>query len=331
MSAEAVSARRAQGARRRLQLRLDASSAFGLVLLGALLIVNIATSTSSFSPGNLPATLGLATPVILAAFAATPTLLVGNGGIDLSIGPLMGLVNVVIVHELIGGAGIGSAPAVIALALALGLLIGLVNGALVAYLRIQPIVATLGTYLVCSGLALCLQPTPGGSVPSWLASLAGAASIVTVAIVLVAWLAIRRLPFHVALMATAGDERAVFTSGIDTARIRLAAYALGGLIAGIGGLALSAVLGSADATVGPSYTLTGIAAAAFGGVSLAGGRGGIVRALVGALAIFLLQNFLTYLNVSAFLLQVAYGVVLVIAVALNGSADSIVARLRRTR
>lgn len=331
MSAEAVGVPRAPAARRRLSARLDASGAFGLALLVVLLAVNLATSASSFSPGNLPATLGLATPVILASFAATPTLLVGNGGIDLSIGPLMGLVNVVVVHELIGRAGIVSAPAVIAAALALGLLVGLINGALVAYLRIQPIVATLGTYLVCSGLALSLQPSPGGSVPAWLASLAGSASVVTVAAVLIAWLAIRRLPFYVSLMATAGDERAVFASGIDTARVRIAAYAIGGLIAGVGGLALSAVLGSADATVGPAYTLTGIAAAAFGGVSLAGGRGGILRALVGALAIFLLQNFLTYLNVSAFLLQVAYGAVLVIAVALNGGADSALARLRRTR
>jgi ribose transport system permease protein len=313
----------------RRRRRIDPTSIFGVTLLLALLIVNLATTSSSFSPSNLPETFGLATPTILAAFAVTPTLLVGNGGIDLSAGPLIGLVNVIVVHDVIGRAGISNPVVVVLVALAVGLTIGLVNGLLVAYVRIEPIVATLGTYLVCSGLSLSLMSSPGGAVPSWLGDLAAGASVVTVLVVLGAWGLFRRLPVYEQLMATAGDERAAFTSGIDTARIRIVAYALGGLIAGIGGLALAAALGSADPTVGPSYTLTGIAAAAFGGVSLAGGRGGILRALVGALAIFLLQNFLTYLNVSPFLLDVAYGAVLVIAVALNGQLDELLTRRRR--
>lgn len=315
--------------RRRRQLRIDPTSVSGVVVFVVLLAVNLATTPKSFSTGNLPATFGLATPTILAAFAVTPTLLVGNRGIDLSVGPLIGLVNVIVVHDVIGRAGISNPVVVVLAALAVGLAIGLVNGALVAYVRIEPIVATLGTYLVCSGLALSLLASPGGSVPHWLGDLAGSASVVTVLVVLLGWLVFTRLPVYGQLMATAGDERAAFTSGIDTARIRMCAYALGGLIAGVGGLALAAVLGSADPTVGPNYTLAGIAAAAFGGVSLAGGRGGILRALVGALAIFLLQNFLTYLNVSPFVLQVAYGAVLVTAVAVNGQASELLSRRRR--
>lgn len=313
----------------RRRLRPDPSSVFGVSLLVILLIVNLATTASSFSPSNLPETLGLATPMIIAAFAVTPTLLVGNGGIDLSVGPLMGLVNVLVVHNVIGVAGISDPVIVVAAALGAGLIVGLVNGLLVAYMRIEPIVATLGTYLVCSGLALSLLSTPGGSVPNWLGDLAAGASVVTVLVVLGGWWLFTRLPVYEQLMATAGDERAAFTSGIDTARIRVVAYALGGVIAGIGGLALAAALGSADPTVGPSYTLTGIAAAAFGGISLAGGHGGMRRALVGAVAIFLLQNVLTYLNVSPFLLEVAYGAVLVAAVALNGQARELLARRRK--
>jgi ribose transport system permease protein len=319
----------AGAAPRRRSIRIDPTSIFGVALLASLLIVNLATNANAFAPGNLAATFGLATPIILAAFAVTPTLLVGNGGIDLSIGPVMGLVDVIVVHEVIGKAAISNPVVVVLVALAVGLVVGLVNGFLVAYVRIEPIVATLGTYLICSGLALSLLSSPGGSVPNWLADLAAGASVVTVLVALGGWWLFTRLPLYGALMATAGDERAAFTSGIDTARIRVVAYALGGLLAGVGGLALAAVLGSADPTVGPNYTLTGIAAAAFGGVSLAGGRGGILRALVGALAIFLLQNVLTYLNVSPFLLDVAYGAVLVAAVALNGQAGEILARRRR--
>jgi len=237
---------------RRRRPTVDPTSVFGATLLLALLVVNLTTTPASFSPSNLPETFGLATPTILAAFAVTPTLLVGNGGIDLSVGPLIGLVNVVVVHEVIGRAGISDPVVVVLVALVVGLAIGFVNGVLVAYVRIEPIVATLGTYLVCSGLSLSLLSSPGGSLPGWLADLAASASVVTVLVVLGGWWLFTRLPVYAQLMATAGDERAAYTSGIDTARIRIVAYMMGGLIAGVGGLALTAALGSADPTVGPS-------------------------------------------------------------------------------
>jgi ribose transport system permease protein len=302
---------------------------FGAGFFVLVLVVNLATNASTFAPGNLGATIGLAAPIVLAALAVTPTLLVGNGGIDLSVGPLMGLVNVVVIYELIDQRGIDDPVACIVIALLLGLGVGVVNGVLVAYLRIQPIVATLGTYLICAGLTLALLSTPGGTSPGWLDSLSGTASVVPVLAVLALWGVFVRRPVYERLMATGGDERAAFTSGVDTSLVRVVAYGLGGLLAGVAGLSLSAVLGSADPTVGPSYTLTALAAAALGGVSLAGGRGGMLRALVGALTIFLLQNLLTYLHVSPFLLQVTYGVVLVVAVALNGQADALMRRFRR--
>lgn len=302
---------------------------FGAGFFILVLIINLATNASTFAPGNLGPTLGLATPIVLGALAVTPTLLVGNGGIDLSVGPVMGLVNVIVVYELIERAGISSPVVCILIALATGLAVGLVNGFLVAYVRIQPIVATLGTYLACSGITLSLLSTPGGTTPHWLTSLSSGASVIPVVAVLAVWWVFTRRPVYERLMATGGDERAAFTSGIDTSVVRVIAYALGGVFAAVAGLSLSAVLGSADPTVGANYTLTAIAAAALGGVSLAGGRGGMFRALVGALTIYLLQNLLTYLHVSPFLLEVTYGVVLVVAVAVNGQAESLVRRFRR--
>jgi ribose transport system permease protein len=326
---QALPASRAPRRRRLLRARgIDPSVLFGAGFFAALLVANLATNAGTFAPDNIGPTIGLAAPVVLAALAVTPTLLVGNGGIDLSVGPVMGLVNVLVVYELIGRAGVDGAVPGIAVALGAGLAAGLVNGVLVAYLRIQPIVATLGTYLIAAGLTLALLSTPGGTTPGWLDTLSGGASVIPILVVLAAWAVFVRRPVYERLMATGGDERAAFTSGIDTTRVRIVAYAIGGLIAGVAGIALSAVLGSADPTVGPSYTLTGIAAAALGGVSLAGGRGGMLRALVGALTIFLLQNLLTYLHTSPFLLQVAYGAVLVAAVAINGQADALLRRFR---
>jgi ribose transport system permease protein len=99
--------------------------------------------------------------------------------------------------------------------------------------------------------------------------------------------------------------------------VRVFAYTLGGLFAGAGGLLLSALLGSADPNVGPTFTLVAISGVALGGVSLAGGRGGFAAAALGAAVIFLLQSTLTYFNVSSFLLHTLYGVILVASVSLN--------------
>jgi ribose transport system permease protein len=101
--------------------------------------------------------------------------------------------------------------------------------------------------------------------------------------------------------------------------VRFIAYLLSGLIGAIGGLSLTGLIGSADPNVATSMTLLAISAVALGGVSLAGGAGGLAAAALGAVDIFLLQTALTYFNVSTFLLQMAYGTALTIAVALNSS------------
>lgn len=297
---------------------LQPSLQFGLALFVIILLVNLFTNGRTFAPANLPVQLGLAAPLLLIAMASTPSILVGNGGIDISLGPVMSLANAVVVQALITDRKIESPVVLVLAAVATGTLIGMLNGVVIAYLRIQPIVATLGSYLVCAGLTLVIAPTPGGSIPPWLASLAGTWSILPILAALVVWWGFRQLPFYGYLMATGGDERAVYSSGIDTAVVRVGAYTLGGLFAGIAGLSLSAVLGSVDPNVGPTYTMTGLAAVALGGVSLAGGVGGMGRALLGGGTLFLLLNVLTYLRVSPFLLQVAFGLVLVVAVAANG-------------
>ena len=303
------------------------SAALAVALLIVLLPLSIAFDPTRFEGSSLGVTLGLMAPLILGAIASTPAILSGGGGIDLSVGPLMGLVNALVVQEVILRWGVSSPTVIIPLALAVGIGSGLLNGALVAILRVQAIVATLGTYLVYNGLTLWLVPEPGGTVPSWLAALAGSYSWVPILACFAIWILVRSLPFYEQLMAMGGDRRAAYASGVRVIRVRIGAYVLAGLFAGIAGLSLTALLGSTDPSVGPTYTLTAIAAAALGGVSLGGGRGGIVGASIGAIDIFLIQNAFTYFNASSFALQVAYGIILVLAVALN----AIVARLLHTR
>jgi ribose transport system permease protein len=311
--------------------RVAATGGLAVALLAVLLPLNVIIDPKSFGPNSIGTTIGLMAPLIIAAMASTPAILSGGGGIDISVGPLMGLVNGLIVQEAITSWGVTGPELIVPLALGLGLAAGLLNGILAAVIRIQPIVATLGTYLVYTGLTLWVVPTPGGSIPGWIADLAGSWSIFPIAACLLAWWALTRLPFYEHLMGTGGNQRAAYASGVRVTQVRIAAYAIGGLFAGVGGIALTALLGSTDPTVGPTYTLTAIAAAALGGVSLAGGRGGVVGASLGAIDIFLVQNILTHFNASSFTLQVAYGAILVAAVMLNAAAGRLLIARRVQR
>lgn len=287
------------------------------ILFVVLLIINIALNPVRFAPSNWGLVLGLAAPLLLTSLAITVPFLAGRGSIDISVGPLVGLINVIVVQLVITQGGVSSPFIIVPVALALGVFAGVLNGLLAAIIRIQPIVATLGTYLIFGGLALTILPSPSGSVPAWLASLAGPWSILPVGTAILIWIIIKRLPFYETLMAVGSEDRAAYTAGINVPLVRFIAYVLAGLFAGLAALSLTALIGSGDPIIGPGYTLIAIAAVALGGVSLAGGVGGLTAAFLGAADIFLLQSMLTTFNVSTFVLQAVYGAVLVLAVCLN--------------
>ncbi|RVB19061.1 ABC transporter permease, partial [Mesorhizobium sp. M7A.F.Ca.CA.004.05.1.1] len=179
------------------------------------------------------------------------------------------------------------------------------------------IVATLGPYLLLAGVTLTILPAPIGPAPAWLKALSGPLSMLPLALMFIAWWLVRRTPYYDQLMAVGSDDRAAYTAGVDVTRVRFIAYVMTGILGGCAGLMLTALIGSADPNIGPTYTLIAIAAVALGGVSLAGGRGGVAGAAIGAIDIFLLQSVLTTFNVSTFVLQIAYGAILVLAVMLT--------------
>ncbi|CCV12025.1 ABC transporter permease [Mesorhizobium sp. STM 4661] len=299
---------------------------FAAVLLVVLLAVNLALNPARFQPGSWGALIGLAAPLIGAAIASTPVILAGRGGIDISVGPLMGFVNAVVIQVLFLGAGISSPLILVPAALLVGALVGAANGFLATIVRIQPIVATLGTYLILTGVTLTILPAPIGPAPAWLKALSGPLSMLPLAAMFIGWWLVRRTPYYDQLMAVGSDDRAAYTAGVDVTRVRFIAYVTTGLLSGCAGLMLTALIGSADPNIGPTYTLIAIAAVALGGVSLAGGRGGVAGAAIGAIDIFLLQSVLTTFNVSTFVLQIAYGAILVLAVMLTALQERLATR-----
>ena len=283
------------------------------ILFVVLFSINAFLNPGLLSPRSIGGTLGMISPLILSAAAVMVVFLTGRGGVDLSVGPLMALIDVIIVKKVIVEGGIGSPFAIIPIALGIGLVSGLLNGTLVNIVRIQPVVATLATYLIYSGLAIWIMPSPGGTVPEWLARISTSLSPLPVLLVAVLWFLFTKTLFYSQLMATGSDDRAAYTSGVDVVLVRMGAYVLTGIFAAVGALSLCSLIGSADARVGSNYTMTAIASATLGGVSLAGGKGTLWGAVIGALDIFLLQSILTYFNMSAFVLQIAYGVILLFA------------------
>ncbi|MGD8562187.1 MAG: ABC transporter permease [Desulfarculaceae bacterium] len=208
----------------------------------------------------------------------------------------------------------------------IGLAIGLINGILVAYLRLQSLACTLSTMIVCQGVALLILPAPGGDVAEFisyqLTDLIGGVLPVSAAIlvlVAVVWLYIRRTSFGIGLYAVGTDETAAYFSGIKVSRIRLGAFALAGLFYGIAGYMLSAQISSGDPRVSSSFLLYVFAAVAIGGTSLSGGRGGIMGSLAGAGILTIMQKMLFSLGVSDFYTNIFNGVIMVLAILLGNS------------
>ncbi|RUU21935.1 ABC transporter permease, partial [Mesorhizobium sp. M7A.T.Ca.TU.009.01.3.2] len=191
-------------------LSLGRNFGFAVVLLVVLLAVNLILSPGRFQPGSWGALVGLAAPLIGAAIASTPVILAGRGGIDISVGPLMGFINALAIQVFLG-AGISSPLVLVPAALLVGALVGAANGFLATIVRIQPIVATLGTYLILAGVTLTILPAPIGPAPAWLKALSGPLSMLPLALMFIAWWLVRRTPYYDQLMAVGSDDRAAYT------------------------------------------------------------------------------------------------------------------------
>jgi ribose transport system permease protein len=242
------------------------------------------------------------------------TLPVLTGGIDLSVGPMMTLANC-LASTLVSGTPVDLVLGILAVLVA-GALAGFVNGCIVVYGRIQPIITTLATGAVYVGISLFLRPTPGGKVdedlawvatnalvemdntwhwfpngaPGWFANGLGRLPVPILLILLVIfviWLPFRNSVTGRGCYAIGSSEGAAYMSGVRIGRSKLAAYTVGGLLAAIGGLYLALQTGSGNADIPQSgaYTLNSIAAVVVGGTSLFGGIGGAIGSLFGALVL----------------------------------------------
>jgi ribose transport system permease protein len=293
------------------------SFGFSLALVAVLMIVTLLTESGGF---GLTPQLADAAPGVIAALASAPAII--GGGFDLSISPLIFFTNAVYVVWL-APHGLGGVIA-IPILLGLGLASGIVTGATIVFLRVQPVVVTLAMYFALQGVDLLLAPNPVqlAHVP-WFGNLAGSVGpipggVITMGVPLLIWFALRAVPFRRLLFAVGSNDATAFSSGVNVSAVRIGSYALGGFMAAIGGIALTALVHSANASQATEFTLPAIAAVVLGGTSLAGGRGGLIGVLFGAFSIYLLQNLLATLQINSAWDSIVYGAILIVAVVIQG-------------
>lgn len=263
--------------------------------------------------------------VLLAIVAMAQTIPVLTAGIDLSVGMVFVLANCVASH-LVVGTPLQAAVGVVAV-LAIGALCGWINGAIIVYGRLQPIITTLATGTVYYGIALGLRPVPGGDVHAGLAdALTGALpggvpamAVVLLGVVLLVWVPYRRSAVGRAALAIGSSEGAAYMSGVNISRTKIVAYTLAGLLAAIGGLLLTFVTysGEASSTIGGVYTLNSIAAVVIGGTSLAGGAGSAIGSIFGALVLRTIGDLLFVFDFEPLWQPLFQGIILLTAVSLG--------------
>ena len=294
-----------------------------LAMLIALLIVeaNVAPNFTSFDVQSL-----VIAGMPLAFAAMAQAVVVISRGVDLSVGSVMALTNV-IAAKLMEHHGMDTAVLVSLLVLVIGMAIGTLTGLAIVTTNVPDIVVTLALSFVWAGVALIVLPTPGGGSPSDYQTLSSSSSIwqwtpngllVLAAAYVLVWVPLRSRRPGLAIYAVGSDRDAAYLSGVNVARTRVLAYTIGGLFAALGGLALTSTTSIGSPLSGNFYTLTSVAAVVIGGVSLAGGKGGLVGPLLAAFILSAAVTVLVFIGIDANYGQVIQGALIVAMVMLGG-------------
>ena len=287
-----------------------------VVALVVLVVVFGVASPTFLSFGNIQAVLVAA--AILVMLTVGQTYVIITAGIDLSVASALTLGSVVLGQAVSRGWNIAIACV---LAVIAGTLVGLINGFIIAKGKITDFIVTLGTLSAAAGAALVLANGEPVTVTSnFLLRLATGSLgpipyfvVVALVIAVIGHIVLFHTRFGTHLLATGGDPEAARAMGINTDRVKIAAYTISGFLAGLASILLTARIGAAEPAANTSYLLNSVAAVVLGGVSLFGGRGSMVGPVVGALLLTALVNGLTLLGVSQFYQQLAIGIVVVLA------------------
>ncbi len=279
--------------------------------LAALLLASAALEPKSMEPSRLIYTIGISLVLVFASVAEGLVMLLGS--IDLAVGAVITLVNVVVAATMES-----SSVGAVVLGLAVGTGAGLTSGILVAYVRLPSIIVTLALASVWGGIALYVMPTPGGWMPAAAQQLIyGFWPLLIVVAFALALFWFSRIRLGRFTYAAGADVGAAFRAGIPVVRTRVIVFGLAGFLLGIAGICYSALTGGGDPLAGKSYTLPAITAAVLGGIAFTGGKGTLWGAIVGALALTQITHLVFFSNVPAFYQGIVTGGLLILSVGIS--------------
>ena len=279
------------------------------------------TADAFLSERNLLNLLRQSAPILIVAIAMT--FVITTGGIDLSVGSTLALVNALAAISLTAGL---PWPLMIIAMLLVGALIGLINGYFTAYERIPAFIVTLAALSAVRGLALLL--TQGFSIPidrnlgfvelgrGWVFGIPLPA-LIAIILAFIGFITLRSTRYGRYVTGIGANTEAVRRAGINVRRTIMSVYVLTGMAAALGGLIIAARLGSGSSNAGVGFELEVIAAVVLGGTNLFGGRGTIIGTILGALTIAVIGNGLILAHVSPFFTQIITGLIILLAIWLN--------------
>jgi ribose transport system permease protein len=308
--------------------RWDASVArqpalFALVLLVLAVVVNLIVQPHMFARDTLNSNMRVFLPLILLTVGQAIVIL--GGGIDISVGGVVSIVNTVLATRVGAEGSPGDMWRYVLISLLIGVLAGAINGFFIAFLRLQPIITTYATSFLYAGLALFILPNPGGGIPGNIAALYRSSTplnlplaFFVIALVLLIWAYLRSTRYGNFLYAVGGKADAAYETAVPVTTVQLSTYVISGLMAALAGIAITMLSGSGNADIGAPMTLNSITAVVIGGNALSGGVGGVAGPVMGAITLGIIQNIISFASIDTWWETLVKATIIVLALAAPG-------------
>ncbi len=301
---------------------------FALGLLILALAVNFVFQPNLFERTTLNSNMRVFLPSIL--LAAGQAVVILAGGIDISVGSIVSIVNAILATQLGANASPEKTFTMMLVVLLVGMAAGAVNGFFTSFLHLQPIITTYATSFLYAGIALFILPTPGGTVPAGISTfyrettpLGLPLTLYALPVVLLIWYLLRQTRYGGYLYAVGGKADAAYETAVPVNLVQFSTYVISGLMAAVGGIALTLLVASGNATIGDQLTLASITAVVIGGTALRGGVGGVAGAVIGAITLGIIRNIISFANVDLWWQTFVNAAIIVLALAAPGAIDLI--------
>lgn len=296
---------------------------FALVLLISSLVINFIFQPNMFAKETLNSNMRVFLPLII--LAAGQAIVILGGGIDISVGGTVSIVNTLLATRVGRDGSPEQMWQFVFLSLSIGLLAGAINGFFIAYLRLQPIITTYATSFLYGGVALFILPNPGGGIPASVAGLYRNSTPLNVplalyvmAILLLVWSYISSTRYGKFLFAVGGKAEAAYETAVPVTWVQFSTYVISGLMAAFSGIAITMLSGSGNADIGGPMTLNSITAVVIGGNALSGGVGGVAGPVMGAVTLGIIQNIISFADINTWWQTFVRATIIVAALAAPG-------------